>query len=281
MEKKANIGYFFQKDYYNGLTEQMFEEKSSQAVVFFNAQNGTLIDSSKITVKPDFQIDDENILTFELKTIYPGLITGIGMVHETGMLGEAKLGLAFDYTSGLPYIPGSSVKGLLRSMFPIVSTQSKAKTDEKTKALRQEKREYVCEILKSKYQELAALQENEMDELAKLIFEGETKEKKFLPIYERDIFFDAQIEGDYRKKGILGFDYITPHKDELRDPNPIKFLKIMPEVKFRFCFRLGTSTLSSGIKVTAQHKLYLFKEILTTVGIGAKTNVGYGQLKPV
>jgi len=31
--------------------------------------------------------------------------------------------------------------------------------------------------------------------------------------------------------------------------------------------------------LTQQEKLDIFKEILTTVGIGAKTNVGYGQLK--
>ena len=48
-----------------------------------------------------------NYATFKLSTIYPGLLTGSGMVHETNNQGELKLGFFFDHTSGLPMLPGS------------------------------------------------------------------------------------------------------------------------------------------------------------------------------
>ena len=55
-------------------------------------------------------------------------------------------------------------------------------------------------------------------------------------------------------------------------------LKIAPGCTIEFRFRLHDSVVG-GNTFTANAKLDLFKKILGTVGIGAKTNVGYGQLK--
>src|SRR5690606_9438219 len=55
---------------------------------------------------------------WELYTTYPGLLIGSGYQHESGGENEFKIGFFFDYTTGLPQIPGSSVKGVLRSSFP-------------------------------------------------------------------------------------------------------------------------------------------------------------------
>jgi len=277
----ANIGFLFQREYYKGLTTAILNDSSKNKDLqneFFKTKNDRIVRASKRKIEIENPVQGDNVFTLSLKTIYPGLVTGIGMVHESGMQGEGKLGMAFDHTTGLPYIPGSSVKGLLRSMFPIVSSQRK-NLDKKTKMLIDEKRQYVFEILK-KREGLHTLEPKDLDEIANLVFEGQLADKSYLPMYERDVFFDAQIEGDYMEKGFLGFDYITPHVDPLKNPKPIKFLKILPEVKFIFYFKLHNSKLSSGRgEISAKDKLALFKEILTTVGIGAKTNVGYGQLK--
>lgn len=285
-DKHANLGLFFQRGYYKDLTAKILNDDTKDKDLqkqYFNSRNSELMDSSKRIIQRESMIS--NTVSFKLQTVYPGLITGIGMAHATGMEGEGKLGMAFDFTSGLPYIPGSSVKGLLRSMFPILPPHKpNDKVSEKTKKLLPPKRQYICDIWKEKVmpkcKDLQMLEEDEVDELAKIIFEGQI-EKSFLPIYDRDVFFDAQIEGNYEEKGILDFDYITPHKDALKNPTPIKFLKILPNVTFVFEFKLGDSTLSSGKTVPGVAKMWLFKEILTTVGIGAKTNVGYGQLKAV
>lgn len=55
---------------------------------------------------------------FELTTAGAGLLLGSGYAHGSGLLGEMKIGFFFDHTTGLPVIPGSSVKGVLRSAFP-------------------------------------------------------------------------------------------------------------------------------------------------------------------
>lgn len=280
MNKYANLGFFFQRGYYKGLKRKMLEEKSSDVEAYFKKQNDDLINSSKIIVHPDKSLFGVINESFKLQTIYPGLVTGIGMIHETGLQGESKLGMAFDYTNGIPTIPGSSVKGLLRSMFPILSpNKPKDKLTDNELNILEEKNNFIIDSLKSINNSLAKLDKEDVEDLAMLIFEGQYRKGSFLPIYERDIFFDAQIEGDYRKNGILGLDFITPHKNQLQDPIPIQFLKIMPGVNFVFNFRLNKNRLSSGLEISAEDKKKLFKTILTTVGIGAKTNVGYGQLK--
>ena len=86
------------------------------------------------------------------------------------------------------------------------------------------------------------------------------------------------------KYGLLGLDYITPHKDEFSNPNPIQFMRVEPGVTFRFEFLLfdyikKDETGKDNILVSAEKKKELFKLILLDFGIGAKTNVGYGQLK--
>ncbi|EXZ21937.1 CRISPR-associated ramp, Cmr6 family domain protein, partial [Bacteroides fragilis str. S13 L11] len=101
---------------------------------------------------------------------------------------------------------------------------------------------------------------------------------------------------------MLSDDYITPHgENPLKDPKPILFLKIRPDVTINFYFKLCTTHLykekvcsskqieeikkqndfsSSDYKmITAHQKRNLFEKILLCIGIGAKTNIGYGQLK--
>jgi len=277
MGKHANLGYFFQRDYYKGINKYILDDES-QAEKYFSQQNTDLIESSKIKIDFDDSLKKITDKPITLQTIYPGLVTGIGMMHETGMLGESKLGMAFDYTTGLPYIPGSSVKGLLRSMFPL-STKNSA--DKNSERILEEKKKFIKnELMTINNNKFSTLSDEDIVELSKQIFEG-LKNNSYIPIYNRDVFFDAHIIGDYSKSGFLSMDYITPHKNELQDPNPIQFLKIRPNVKFAFCFRLGPSLLPSGIEVSICDKKALFETILTTVGIGAKTNVGYGQLKKV
>ena len=56
-------------------------------------------------------------MSFTLQTRYPGLLIGVGNSHGSGGEADIDLGFTFDYVTGCPYIPGSSVKGVLRSAF--------------------------------------------------------------------------------------------------------------------------------------------------------------------
>jgi CRISPR-associated protein Cmr6 len=88
-------------------------------------------------------------------------------------------------------------------------------------------------------------------------------------------FYDAYITGTEDGDGrIFGGDYITSHFSDqeggaFKAPNPIRFLKILPGVSFCFQFGLGDERYAGYIEI--------FRQILLDFGVGAKSNVGYGQ----
>lgn len=274
--ENANLGWLYFKGYYDGLSKVFGSDDVMQE--YFASKNKVVINASNSQGKSLMSHNECEALTgfskFKLSTTYPGLITGTGINHEVGKLGECKLGLQFDYTSGLPCVLGSSVKGLLRSLFP-----EKKEDESEIQYIRS-----LCEeVLDSKKQNLP---DEDIITLAKVIFDGfdpitlksnAKKETVSLPMSKRDVFFDArpcEIKND-----LLGLDYITPHMEVLKNPVPIQFMKIMPGVTFEFSFKLHTTEIREGVVFTVDDKTKLFKQILLDVGIGAKTNVGYGQFE--
>lgn len=215
-DEEANYGYLFYKDksYGRDLTSKKFRDFSSF-----------------------FKIDGAE--GFKLKTVYPGLLVGAGYPH--GKLKDSKedfqIGFYFDYTTGMPVIPGSSVKGVLRSVI--------------------EKKDFLKEVFNFEYTQ------QEFEDIFK---NGEI------------VFLDAFIVDSLNEeKAIFGDDYITKHYDEndkdwiFKEPNPIKFLKILPDVVFEFQFLVKNEKYKRFLDV--------FKEILKEIGVGAKTNVGYGRFE--
>lgn len=116
-------------------------------------------------------------------------------------------------------------------------------------------------------------------ELEAYIFGNSINKKKpqyKVNTYEQDIFYDAIIVSSGK---ILATDAITPHRWnpellELAAPNPITMIRIRPNVRFRFQF-----SLKETLGITSDQKLKIFTYILKDIGIGAKTNVGYGALE--
>lgn len=253
MFSPANIGWLYYKDYYHGLEFKPGQEKDVFKDVI--EEKNKAITSRRLSQYREevkaLEMDFDTLQSFELETQYPGLVTGLGTTHETGYEGEYKLGFHFDHTTGLPIIPGSSVKGVLRSAFK--------KSDDYIKYLIQN-----LPKLESPIPDISALE--------KEIFDGEG-----LKPYQRDVFLDAVIISSKNKEGkFIADDFITPHGNKekiFRDPIPLQFLKILPQVVFRFQFRLSDGLL------TAVEKRNLFEQILKDLGIGAKTNVGYGKFK--
>lgn len=206
-------------------------------------------------------LTDNEQQTFILPVSYPGLITGIGIEHDAGIKGgEFKLGIHLDYTTGLPVIYGSTVKGTLRSAF------NETNLFDILSALIPDEKKRIDEIKKK-------LGATDMKEWQKVIFGNDEESLDHCSPYCRDIFFDAVIEELNVRGYMLSPDTIAPHNDgPLKNPVPVSFVKIAPGCKIKFRFRLVDSgTLSS------QDKCDLFRYILLAFGIGAKTNVGYGQ----
>lgn len=219
---------------------------------------------------------------FELTTIYPGLLIGSGYNHEIGKQeNELKLGFFFDYTTGLPCIPGSSVKGVLRDACEKAnglyarSILEELKSGERESNLTNDVKNSIPD------ESLILFEGSKNSKFVRQIFEGKKNHNEYYPFKERDIFFDAFPIKSLNNGGkFLTNDYITPHKNlknpqisPFTKPNPIQFLKVLPQVVIKFNFRLANTCINKDIKKE------LFRQILLDLGIGAKTNVGYGHFR--
>lgn len=248
-----NIHKLFYKDYYNGVDFNYIFHQDGEGAERTNINNRIKNAPLVLMEKPFEAVGGRNMIAFPARVLYPGLVTGVGLTHDSKKIkGGYNLGMHFDYVKGMPIIYGSSVKGVLRSYF-------------------------------KEFCENNNVEKGHIEELFEAIFNGCKKidqDYKPMPVYERDFFFDAVIVQDYEGK-ILVDDSITPHGDNpLKNPIPIQMLKIAPGCVMEFRFVLGDSTVN-GRTYTADDKLKIFKDILSTMGIGAKTNVGYGQLELV
>ena len=269
MFNSKNMSYIYYHEYFEGLKEQkgasglVYElggSKSSEEQ--FRERNKALQDFKfDLSLSPlehlkNASKDVASVQTFSLETIYPGLMIGTGNPHDLKSKGSIYSGFSFDYVTGLPYIPGSSVKGILKSVFP-------RKEDTKDD-INQQKMEYIKSLLKP------GLSDKEVYGLKDNIFE------------DNDVFLDAYpcpTSKKNTKQRCLALEFITPHSDIIKNPIPINCLKVKPGISFEFGFYLNDCQLSDGPQITIKEKIELFKTILTDVGIGAKTNVGFGQLE--
>ncbi len=253
---KPNIGWLFYKDYFSSLDEKDYElmlltkeekkQKEKEIKDLESKINVKVLNIINKILKP-LNIEDLGNSSFTLKTTYPGLLIGSGYSHELpDIKGQAILGFNFDYTSGLPLIAGGSIKGLLRSAF--------------------EYQEYIIELLEKQKIRIDNIKDLEVE-----IFGQENKSDNIEQ--GNDIFFDASIIKGNDNRKILADDYITPHKEAIKNPIPLRFLKVLPGVTFKFQF-----LLKDGI-IKKEQKLELFKEIILDLGIGSKTNVGYGKFQ--
>jgi CRISPR-associated protein Cmr6 len=295
-----NPGLLFYKQIYKEqeiLKERDNQRNPNKSRIISESENGVIkelkisVDNNKTSPFDDFYKDlcdkrlnsfnNQSIIpcnkSFELKTTYPGLLIGSGYSHDTKAKGDFKIGYFFDHTTGLPVIPGSSVKGLCRSVFEMDKGKNTGKKSIGAvkfilnEILEKQENNIDPKLIESIEKIKDELEIDNLRNLVKEIF-GKGKQKG------KDIFFDSILITD-ENKPFLSNDFITPHKhksktelDPFTNPNPIQFLKVRSNVKFEFRFLLtDTNEWSKEIK-----RLF-FKQTLLTLGIGAKTNVGYGQ----
>ncbi|MBQ3970204.1 MAG: type III-B CRISPR module RAMP protein Cmr6, partial [Clostridia bacterium] len=221
-----NMNYIFNTEYFSGIDLMKDKDADNNTI---DARNNDICDFNYPQYTLLSQLRDEpGYTSFTLFTSYPGLLIGTGYPHQIAVKNALKCGFSFDYVTGLPYLPGSSLKGMLRSCF--------------------EEHEFIRGI--TGFEDVEALENS--------IFEN------------GDIFI-----GVYPSEGgkMLNMEYITPHKDPLENPIPISLIKVRPGVPFEFAF-----ILSDSEDLTKDKKAELFKKLICGMGIGAKTNVGFGRM---
>lgn len=246
-----NMNYVFYVEYFEHL-EQWLDGDSEADMYSKGIENFIFNEDSPM--KAWKQLDGYG--SFALKTCYPGLLIGTGNPHNLNMDSVIKCGFSFDSVTGLPYIPGSSLKGMLRSYFP----------GEKDRESAKEYEAYIGSIIESI--QMKNHRNTKMDVKA---LEIELFEKK-------DIFLGA-YPCDHKGKALLEVEYITPHnKGIFKNPQPINLVKVRPEISFEFGFCLYDYE-EKGAVFSAADKLELFKQLILDMGIGAKTNVGFGKFQ--
>ena len=263
-----NMHLLFNKLYYQKLTSDAFKKADrsvpSQKTPFetsVNEMNEALC-KMRFSHSRDFralspEVASGNLVpdpsasyhTLHMHTAYPGMMIGIGLSHGSGACNEdIGSGFSFDYVSGQPYIPGSTVKGVLRNAF---ATYPQA----------------VATFLNECCPEYAPWSEQDIAALETAVFDN------------GDSFLDAVLFDSDNEGYVLNIDTLAPHgTDPFKSPNILSFLKIRPNVYFEFRFIVKTSAAEDKA-VTGAQKERLFAHLLETFGIGAKTNVGYGILK--
>lgn len=255
-ESSANIGYQF----FHSVGIPCFVQEQVESAISVNTDVVKILSDAKFDVVC-------------MKVQAPGLLIGSGLAHGLpGSEEDVKTGLQFDYTSGLPVIPGSSVKGVIRSAFPTIKEDK-----EQSNEADAEKLNYIKGLI-ADIPEFSALRLEDKDilELGNQMFN------------HGDIFADALLVGYGTRmkqhgpvKQVLAEDYITPHTGgPLAQPVPIKIVKVAPGATFAFCFKLSETKIGAKV-VSASMKKALCTAILQDLGVGAKTNVGYGVLKEV
>jgi CRISPR-associated protein Cmr6 len=291
-----NLKHFYYRGYFDGRIKLAQPDKNTDArkkneevnEKAFRLKNATLTSTERVVAFTPSSIQKIAVQELQLQVQNPGLLPGIGYPHEVGYLGEFKLGFGFDHITGLPVLPGSSVKGVLRSVFPQFKFDVEHPEVHKNgDDLQVEKAKYIVGLLRRLALEVPA--DTESAQIKKLAhqleltifcgFNFENAEKTTrLPMSKHDVFFDA-LPIAFKQNQLLGRDALTPHTSgPLKNPIPLPFLKVMPGVTFGFYFRLQDSKIGS-LTITTEHKRLIFGEILCTVGAGAKTNVGYGQFE--
>lgn len=253
-ESSANIGYQF----FHSVGIPGFVEEQVESAISVNT------DVLEVLGYADYSV-------VNMRVQAPGLLIGSGLAHGLpGSEEDVKTGLQFDYTSGLPVIPGSSVKGVIRSAFPTIKEDK-----EQSNEADAEKLNYIKSLIADipKFSALG-LENKDILELGNQMFN------------HGDIFADALLVGYGTRmkqhgpvKQVLTEDYITPHTGgPLAQPIPIKIVKVAPGVTFAFCFKFNETKIGAKV-VSASMKKALCAAILQDLGVGAKTNVGYGVLK--
>jgi CRISPR-associated protein Cmr6 len=219
------------------------------------------IENRKKQITTQLQKEGYNLQNFSL-SIYWRLVIGLGASHPQ----ETSMTLHHIY--GIPYIPGSAIKGVTRHWAVLKFADNNRKNNEKFEdAIKR-----IAEAL-----ERGDDLNMEIDKIAfkDLIEIFGTQEKQ-----GKVIFFDAYPVGEIKLK----IDIMNPHYPEYyagketptdwQNPVPIKFLTVE---NTKFEFYLGIKSKNSEGLLDKTKRLLL--EALKEYGIGAKTSSGYGILK--
>lgn len=241
-------------------------------------------------------------------------MTGIGNEHPL------ENGFAFLNPYGLPYLPGSSIKGVLRTAAEELALGLYGETEGwdmlavwwlfgfEAGGSMLSKKNYKIDVLDEEanrrlqaYQDWVtkgAYDQNALDSFIQITAPKKDREKYRV----QPLLFLNSLSDDISNQGALSFwdvypqsenlamDILTPHHSDYfkgknaphdsEQPNPNVFLTVPPNSQFHFYCCCTTARLPNVLQKNWQELLQsAFKYAFDWLGFGAKTAVGYGQMK--
>jgi len=171
------------------------------------------------------------------------LVIGLGLPHPT------QSGFLLDRLTGCPYLPGSSVKGILRVAARLVASGD-LEGDQTFWSL------HLIEIFGPDVTNAGAAR-GAAEFYDALPVKWPRLEVDVLTPHYQDYYQDGKVPGDWD------------------DPVPVPFLTVEPGTYFRFYFRAGEDARSEAARKLAD----LLNTALKWLGIGGKRSAGYGVLE--
>jgi CRISPR-associated protein Cmr6 len=222
------------------------------------------IEIRKKQIIMQLQKEGYNLENFPLSISWR-LVIGLGASHPQ------KTSMTLHHIYGIPYIPGSAIKGVTKhwAVLKFAEEVSKSENIKFEKAI-----DDVSKALENGEKMDLKVEDLEFSQLIE-IFGTQEKQGKV-------IFFDAYPVGEINLK----IDIMNPHYPKYYDgkeppadwdsPMPIKFLSL-ENTTFRFY--LATKVRDDFEKNLLNKARELLFEALSNFGIGAKTSLGYGLFK--
>lgn len=220
-----------------------------------------------------------------------------------GGKGVMEIGITLSHVTGLPYIPGSALKGLTRAygLFSIAAELKISTTeveplaaldsllaapDRHDKELRKAL-DLVGELIKARAEDVAAkLDAHEGANTYRTAFGSQDNGGVC-------VFHDAVIAALPRAGSLFKADVMTPHfkdyyddvnsdrprygkaPDDGQNPNPILFITVAEHTQFAFAVGLRR-TAPAGAESAHTQAVKWLQAALFELGVGAKTAAGYG-----
>jgi len=205
-------------------------------------------------------------------TLLSPLITGVGNAHP------GEVGMTFDRNTGLPYIPASSIKGVVRMAYCVELYE-----DVKNKG---KKNDFITENVQRNDRNIGVCIKDNEPGLVHLF--GHPDPSSEDASRGQIVFLDAFPATVPNTGPNIRLDIMNPHYSsyyggseapvETENPVPIKFLTVA--LGTAFVFRWFVRPLRGALAV-AEHELDLleraWERALTQMGLGAKTAIGYGR----
>lgn len=259
---RPNIGLYFSR-FYGGFSQEQEWKVLTESKKNFIEDTAKTSQPSHSAYAKSFG-ERQKQLCERLGGVCAVLETTGPFVTGTGISHPVENGFTFHPTLGLPYLPASGVKGLLRAWVEVWMEHASA--EERT----------------SKIQQWFGSNTTATSP------DGQTGEL---------IFFDALPSNNV----LMGCDIMTPHMGgwyengdaitgdnfasvapaDWHSPVPVPFLVVKPKTSFLWCIApklTGQAQIDVVRKQAAVQALAALKAALEWVGSGAKTAVGYGRM---